>query len=230
MAYPHKLLKITFGGKLYNEEIWSNSLHMGHPTDDFDWGIFKSQNFAETLAGEVLAWFVHPNSGISSSASLEFVKFAVIGADGKYVEDPQIVDFQENNTGTNPGSTVAPQLTAVITFTTDAMRGLARVGRIYPPLNVPALNGNGRLNDTLSQADAAKKLVESLNYKTGSLWLTGVAPSVVVASNVREGKINYVTGVRVGNVIDTQRSRRNNFREDFSSLTVNPNPLTDPTP
>lgn len=221
MAYPSKLLRITFGGGLYGKEIWSNSLHVGGnvvvPTD-----AALAETAAGSVSGVIQGWFKGSAANIDGNATLEWVKVAVIGPDGKYIGNATTVEVRGATGGFSSGYTspAAPQNTLAITLTTDQRRGLAKMGRIYPPMNAHVTGANGTDSTSAQQATAAAKMISDLNDAFALNATYGTALKVVVASNVREGKILPVTGVKVGDVIDTQRSRRNAMRENYALATV----------
>lgn len=224
MAYPHAIVRLTFGGKIYKDEIWSNSLHLGRPGTAAGDGSGKDKTSTVNGVRDALnTWFHSVEAGISQEATLEWFKIAVIGADGKYINDALVFDYDTPVTGGYSSSSMdcAPQNTLVLTLTTGSSRGLAKMGRIYPPLNAHPGSSNGRDTTANAQMNAFVSLLQELN----AVFLDEAAfgsIEVVVASNVREGKISPVTGVKVGDVIDTQRSRRNALRENYvtKSLTL----------
>lgn len=221
MAYAHNFLKVTFGGSIYDEDIWVNGINFGMADGDVG---FESGNFSDALdavAGHVETWFKNPASTISPSASLKWVKLAYINVDGKYFRDADIHDFETPVRGaasTNTGNP-APQLTLVQTFTTDVRRGPGRFGRIYPPLNTYPVQTDGRVNETYinGQASATAQLLANIG---GELNNVQEGIHAIVASAVGTGVHARIKGVTVGDVVDTQRTRRNAFKEKYSVTAI----------
>lgn len=231
MTYPNSFIKITFGGKIYGDaDIWSNSLSVGNPTGPANVGPFKdSQTAKDAVITAIRSWFTRGDTGISTGATLEWVKFAQVGADGFYtVAADGDYAFNETHDITPVAGAmslnVAPQLSLAITLDTGAKRGLAKTGRIYPPLT-GELNAAGVDNSPQLKAASAATMISAINAAFANTNPEGgVHDQVVVASGVREGKIALVQSVRVGNVVDTQRRRRNNITEVYSpaDITVYP--------
>lgn len=229
MAYAHKNVKITFGGRLYgNQEIWTNGITIGHEDKDFDGFVYQSdKNSYQDIVDNIKHWFTGPEARISHHATLEWVKFALVGTDGKYVvaDDGSYVlnetyDFDPLIGYLNVS--VAPQLSVALTMETAVRRGAGRYGRIYPPLTGEPSN-DGYDNNHGMRATAFASLLNSINNSMdGPLTDDSVNPRVIVASSVREGRNAIVTNVKVGRVIDTQRSRRNALVEDHANASVTP--------
>lgn len=230
MAYAHKNLKITFGGRLYgNQEIWTNGLTVGHEDKDFDGFVYQGDDVTRrAIRDAIVEWFTSRDAYISQDAKLEWVKFAVIGTDGKYAvgddggyELNETLDFDAYSGGED--RQVAPQLSVALTLETAVRRGAGRYGRIYPPLT--GVSGtDGYDVHYQSRASAFAKLINDINdCMDGPLTDDSVQPRVIVASNVGSGRNATVANIKVGKVIDTQRSRRNALTEDYTVLPITPN-------
>lgn len=167
------------------------------------------------LAADVRAFHGSLGANISNQAVLELVKFALIGSDGKYTADPRIVDLVDQ-AGSVSSVLPAPQTALAISLTTGR-RGPTGKGRFYlpmpgvgveaGPLTIPAVSRNQ------IQA-AAAGFLNALNNRPG---IDGIDVEVIVAST--KGTNTKVTGVRVGRVLDTIRSRRTSLGEDFTAPT-----------
>lgn len=207
----------------------------GGENDRFSYGI----NLAREDGG-VLGSFMDPNddvwadmrdaavafhgraaTGLSSQAFLDTVKIADIGPDGKYLEDPVVFtvaqggasapDFVDGVAVTN----VLPQSAIAVSLTTDR-RGPSGKGRFYLPM--PAFGTFPQNGFKISVADAeglrgsAQTFLNDVANQPG-LDVLGIRP--VVAST--KGYNTAVTGVRVGRVIDTIRTRRNKLNEAYTA-------------
>lgn len=217
--YAYVNYKLSWGGNIYNNaDIWSNSIHLGDVVGDvLPWVEASSDFFLTSLSGPLSDWFRDPRAGISGAAQLEWIKLARIDRDGKYTDDAVIYDYDSSITGGNSAA-IAPQLTTAITFDTGATRGLAKTGRIFPPLTgVPSSTGRVASQAQALMANAAAGLIADIR-NAALVPLVGVSP--IVASNQRQGQNRYITNVRVGNVIDTQRSRRNAMVEEYVTAPI----------
>lgn len=229
MAYAHKNLRVTFGGKIYgDQDIWSNTIHVGYT--DKDWEYNSVDTVSETNQGIIEAiqqWFISADANISQYATLSWVKFAIIDTDGKYAKNGNEYEFNETydfpavtggNSYSQGGSQVAPQLSVAITFLTDVARGAGRFGRIYPPLTGTASN-IGLDSFQQERLTAAVKLIDDINGELNSFF-PSTDPAVIVASAAGAGINAKVRRVRVGQVIDTQRRRRNAIPENYAGRDV----------
>lgn len=221
MAYAYNHLKITFGGSIYDKDIWTCGVNFGHENGNVGFETPGFETLVDDVATDVSTWFTSPGSWIPASAKLKWVKLAFIDTDGRYFRDAVTFDYDGDIPGgnSNAGQLSAPQCTVAQTFVTNVRRGPGRHGRIYPPLNAIALNSQGVMADnaTLQMSVTCAKLLSDIGAT-----LSTVEPDThaIVASKVGAGINARITGVTVGNVIDTQRSRRNAFVETYSVTTL----------
>lgn len=170
----------------------------------------------EDFAADVRAFHGSANTNLSSRAILEEVKFAVIGTDGKYKEDPVVVNVVDCPGGSvevdNVQQLVPPQSALVISLVT-ARRGPTGKGRFYLPMPVVGVSADTlQISDGFrdSVASSAQTFLNNLNNQPG---MDVLDLQVVVAST--KGYNTPVTGVRVGRVLDTVRSRRRGLLEAY---------------
>jgi hypothetical protein len=113
---------------------------------------------------------------------------------------------QGSTAGTHP-----LQVALAVSLVTGAERGRAARGRFYLPVPVSPLEGP---YNQLTEAYQA-------SYLAGSLELLDIIEEHVagwqvgIVSNIGAGAERAVTGVRVGQALDTIRSRRENVPEDY---------------
>lgn len=222
MTYAYNNLKITFGGGIYGDtDEWSNSVMAGFESQNFNNGfdVFDYQVLVNDLATKVEAWFIDPTAQISQMANLKWVKIALLDKSGLYIDGPWVHDFATPPVGAST-ELVAPQLSVVLTFESNVLRGAGRFGRIYPPLTGEA-NSAGVDVYGGSRVIGARKLIEGINGSLDEAFpgVTG-KPNAIIASKVGTGRNAYITKVRVGQVIDTMRSRRNKFVESYAELDI----------
>lgn len=210
---PHYYL--TFGGPLGNQEQWSCGLRLKRANDS---GISQALEERQLLAMSLVlrsAWQSTSNPS-GSTAGLTWAKVNRIGVDGRYVNDwTNVVDHAQVSP---PQASLFPlQVSMAITLTTDSERGLANKGRIYAPAPWQPLQGPDKTwsnEQTLVAANWMAGLIETLN-NTNADDASGSNPLgfVSIASSTRAGATRAVTGVQVGSVPDTMRSRRNKQQE-----------------
>lgn len=119
-----------------------------------------------------------------------------------------------NDGGTSAGNGWPAQCSPCISFRTATAGSRAR-GRSYlPPMQVGTLTAAGRLSDT-----ARGDLADSLDTFFAAMTANAAQPVVISAVGGVWTARNVIT-VAVGNVIDTQRSRRSDIAEVFSTASV----------
>ena len=205
------VFRLDFGGPLY-ADIWQCTLHMegaGMPTADAA---------LDDLVKDLSTWMVDSKS--ASAASLAWVKFNEIDPVSRRYKSATETHERILTTpvrGSVEGNGM-PQQTLCISLLTGAKRGLASRGRFYPPATVLSLSSDGTVSKTGVNlvATAARTLITNLNNWPGTD--TPIGGQVVVLGG--NGTTRPVTAVSVGNVMDTQRRRRNKLRESYTTLAL----------
>lgn len=168
------------------------------------------------MANDTAAFHGRVATHLSNLAILQTVKFAAIGADGKYLGDPFVVDVPDTP-GAEAGDFrlfVPPQVALVVSLQT-ARRGPGGKGRIYLPTPVLTL-------------DAATMTVQLpvLESVRGSVatWINALnnAPGVDVLNldacvSSTKGYNTRVDSVKLGRALDTMRSRRRALLEAYTA-------------
>lgn len=215
MVFPSSFLKVVASGSmLAGAEEWSCSWSL-------DLGGFSGEGVETLLDGLVpviSTWFSSAGASISTRAQLETIKANVLGVDGKYVSQTYtgLRDI-EPVVGSAAGNIMPPQNTVAVSLRTARKRGPGARGRFYPPLPVVgtlAPDGTIAAGQAAQMATAGAALINGMN---------GVSDlRVVVASEVGAGALVPVTSVAVGTVVDTQRRRRGDLVEVYSTAAVAP--------
>lgn len=207
MAYPTRFLRLVVSGTLYE-------------TDIFSWSLAFAPNFPdgplappdEVPQGVIDAITAFHNTSLhASEARLTMIKLNEIGTDGRYTNqgDTVLHEFETPVRGVS-ANTPAPQTSLAITLRTNKRRGRAHAGRFYTPLP-----GYSLVKGMLSPADqqsAVNTATTMLEAVTAALP-DGYAPAVM--SDLGTGESEIVRYVAVGRVLDTIRSRRNAFTEEY---------------
>lgn len=218
MTYPYFFVKLTFGGGVFDDtDIWSCGINFFDTSETGgDWGSTTLQPFAEQAAEAISAWFSNEDAYISSKAQLQWVKAAMIDTAGKYT--PYQIGIYDFPTPINGHSTdlIPPQISTVLSFETNRTRGLAHAGRIYPPLS-GTIGADGYIPDgtTSAMSEVGAQLIRSLNVTAESVFNEHVHAAIL--SKVGEGAFGIIDKVSVGNVLDTQRRRRDAFVETYTT-------------
>lgn len=140
----------------------------------------------------------------------EVVKLNEIGPNGRYVDEfTNYVEIPLNDQPHGSASTtVEPQRTLAVSWTTGFQRGLAHRGRIFLPGYATAVNTSMQVTNATAVASAAEELLDAIRE-------TELEPAVV--SGLRAGSARIITGVEVGDRVDTQRRRRRSLVESYAT-------------
>lgn len=220
MVYAHDVTRITLSGTMgTGQEQWNTGFFFGAEGSN-------AEEPTEATATAVLnAWrtfFEHSGSWISQNYVTTQCKVARVFANG--LQDP------ENTFYAYPATTLdgavatsvrlyPPQCTLVVTLLSDRPRGKASKGRMYLPGAVPEVGSNLKINSTIvgTIADNLKTFFDALAVSAdvpGELILaargTGLTPGLTAQND-------FVETIRVGDVMDTQRRRRNGLVESYVS-------------
>lgn len=192
-------------------EAFSFRVNLSRPSNFSDQG-----GVAADMAADTVALFGRATSHIASIARLMTVKLAPIGADGLYTGDPTVVEVDQRGASTtlilNP-----PQVSLAVTLQSDR-RGATGRGRFFLPAPDIPVNAQLVIADA-ARNDVATSVAQWLNDLNNKSGLDVAASRVTIAST--KGYNSDVTSVRVGNVLDTIRSRRTSVEETYSTpLTV----------
>lgn len=219
MAPISQLRRLVFGGRLFDTEGWSCSLHLDGPTVN---GSIDAVTFKPALT----AWFTAPNSLISAAAKLDYIKYNRVvpfilpnGKTSMRYQDDVTNEHQQMDMGTGAREIGPPQNSVAISLKTGVARGRAHMGRFYPPHGAIPLSSDGRLS--ASTASSIAVLAATLIRELNAVVAIESGSAVVVFSNLGQ-IVNNVQTVSVGRVVDTMRSRRTSLPEQPSEAPVNP--------
>jgi hypothetical protein len=216
---PHWLL--SFGGDLCEgQEIWANNIRFA-TASDLPFGPFDENAQLAGFAADIRALALNVAARWPSDVRCTWVKFNPIDANGRYASltESNTLFLQGTDIIVGQGTTVMPpQASMCITWRTAFARGRGSKGRIFAPRSHVSVAANGRVNQGQvdGMAQAYRDFIVALNDLEGP---DGTGLRVVVASGVN-GALNPVERVEVGNVIDTQRRRRNSLVEAFTGINV----------
>lgn len=216
MALPHEVVRVTLSGTMFGgNEIWSTGFYLGFDASN------ASPIITEGLKNVNDAWeifFKASTSAISSRYSYTQCKMARVGLDGRTVPDSaQYYTPLAAVTGGGGTSALPPQCALVATLAATAPRGLATKGRMFLP-------GINAVVDNTGHIDAVTAGSISTNIKTffDSIHNDADTPGNLVLASVgrgplhTDGNIRFATSIKLGNVYDTQRRRRNALTEAYT--------------
>lgn len=167
------------------------------------------------LATAILAFMNAIKPRVSSKFAWNRIKLSPIAPDGKNAAGPTVFSLKTPLVGTDSGQSLPPQNSVALSFV-RRIPGRRGRGRMFiPAVGSGSITPEGQLGGTANAAyrDAGKGLDTAIKAMGGG---TDWEYRLVVTS---AASANYVlpAEVRVGNIVDTQRRRRNAIRETFTS-------------
>lgn len=226
MAYAHAVNRVTISGTCFGgAEEWSTGFWMGSETADAG----DPNGAAEQIAGYWRTYFELAANAVSSGYITTEVKVAQHkAADEK--TDLTKVDFHTVSPLMDGGGTsvaLPAQITLCLTLTSEIQRGIAAKGRMYlPGINSAVQGTTGKLLSSTTDTFRTnlKTMFDGINADPD------IPDRVILVSRghkttlVPGGDVIYiepqnanVTGLRIGDVYDTQRRRRNGLSEAYST-------------
>lgn len=221
--YPHDIVRVSLEGSCYGgAEIWQTGFWLGNPTQNCELPTAaKAQGIAEAFS----QFFTNSSSGVSNRYQFNTVRMSVHALTGGIQRDDTVIyDLPVPAIGTAIGSTnMPPQIATVATLTTNLPRGRASKGRMFLPVNGFGVGTTGTITNS-QQTAVATNLAAFLGAVdvnwSGEDDVVNVSPVKLLPPYA--GRIEIVMGVRVGNVYDTQRRRRNDIGETYVNAPLTP--------
>lgn len=219
MAYPYDFIKFTFGGQLAgNNEIWTCGFHIGNSNTDVTAGQFLAfEDELVALSALVRAYIVDAAMRIPSGASVQWIKLALIGKDGKYVREPLEYILPSAGVGASTSGYV-PQASTVVTLVSAKFKDPGKYNRFYLPAAAPNSTGAYRLTAAQIAAMSARSAEFLADVNDIAFAIDPQLSVEVVSQNVNMYYSAYAA--RVGDVLDTQRRRRNKIAENYSDSSI----------
>lgn len=223
MGYAHKVNRVTIFGTSYNgAEEWSTGFFLGDSSAD---PLPPTQAGADRIRDEWQAFFALTANQISYLWKTTGVKIATLSTAGAVDQDSVKTSYYATpiNGGYSGGGN-PPQIALVASLLSTPGTGLGRKGRMFIPGVGSPVDTTGHIVSTTPQS-IANTLGTFFNQINSS---ADVGDRVVNASKGRKpplvgaGVTWPVELVKVGNVLDTQRRRRNQLTEAYQSATVLP--------
>lgn len=221
MAYAYKVHRVTISGTCFGgNEIWTTGFFLGSETGDVG---TASQGQVDAIASRWQTFFVLSGSSISSNYLTTQVKVAELLTTG--ATDPLNVVYHTYSSppqGANAGTAMPPQTSLVCTLTSAISRGLAAKGRMY----LPGFAGGGPDATGHIGSTAVGNVATALQTFFNGVNTDAVSTAKVI--NASFGSVKHslpgvnalITGIKVGNVYDTQRRRRNGLVEAYTAKTI----------
>lgn len=229
MALPpfaHKVMRVTISGTDFGgAEEWSTGFYVGNESADSD---SPTQAFADDIRTAWQTYFVTASAYFANTFTSTLVKVSLMQTNGQsHAEDTIYSTFTGNASG-GRSENFPPQIALVATLRSAKARGVGSHGRMYLPGVVAPVDGTGHINGT-TQAGILSNLSTFLHAVNDSAATDNVLMLASHGSLNPDGTpkiggsapINKaVTDVRLGNVYDTQRRRRNGLAEAYQTASL----------
>lgn len=216
MVYAHKVNRVTISGTMYNAaEEWSTGFFLGSENAD---AVEPTQAAADAVLGAWTTFFSAATSYISNYYLTTQVKIAHLGTDGKLLDDLVVYAYPGTALAGGVSTNHMPtQCSLVASLRSDRPRGLASKGRMYLPGIAIGMQNNGKILST-ARDTIATNLQTCFNTIRGHMDIqdtpilaakgTGAFPNLTAQND-------FIESIKVGDVIDTQRRRRNGLTEAY---------------
>lgn len=204
MPYPAPHTYVTwFGDAFSGAEEWQVGLRLAQP--------FTVPTTAQLQALDAaFATLVGANVAFPTGRRYLGLKVAPQDVNGRYPDGVDAVEYLRPVPVNGAGGTSYPQIALVLSLRTARSRGYASNGRMYLPSAHPIVAGDG----LISAANASNSAAGGAAF-IGAVNDVGLGVASVM-STVGTGRVEAITGVRVGRVMDTQRRRRNQLPESYT--------------
>lgn len=220
--YLNMTHKVTIFGTCFGlAEEWTTSFSLGNVTGG-DLGNDPEQAQADAIKALWQTLFTNNTTGFQASWKTEGVKVALTDTDGKTIPGSVAYSyFASPIAGATPtAQALPPQCSLVVTLTTPKLRGYGSKGRMFlPGIGFP-VSGDGRI--LVTQTDALATQFKTFLDGVNALPTVGGSQAEVVLNSAERltapthaAIMTPVTGIKVGNVYDTQRRRRNQLQEIY---------------
>jgi hypothetical protein len=220
MAFAHRVNRVTMSGTMYGgNEIWTTGFWAGSPSGDAP---DPTDAGAEMIADEWQTFFTSVSVKVAYLFKTATIKITPYSAAG-VIDIAKIKSFSYTTAieGAHTGNGNPAQCSVVATLVAGSGVGNGGKGRMFLPGIGSGIDTTGHLatGDTNAIASALATFFANVNASFDNPGLAinaaKTAPVTGILAINRE-----LTVVRVGNVFDTQRRRRNALAEAYSSDTI----------
>jgi len=229
VTYAHAVNKVTISGTCFGgAEIWSTGFFVG--LEDGDAGEVTAPQ-CNAIADHWEVFFEHAQSEVSWAWLTTEVKMAKIDTLGETVEDEvEYYTYPAAIAGGKQSNGLPPQVSIVATLQSSNVRGLASKGRMFLPGLAPNIGQFGKI-DAAQLGVIATNINNFLSAVNDDFAIPG---QIILASfgsvtakdasgkptGWGPGENKFVEHVRLGDVFDTQRRRRNALNETYINRDV----------
>lgn len=220
MAFAHKVNRVTMSGTMYaGQEIWTTGFWAGSTTADAP---APTEEAAEAIATDWQTFFTSASVKIAYLFKTATIKITPYSAAGVIdVAGIKSYSYPTAIEGAHTGNGNPPQCSVVATLVAGSGIGNGGKGRMYLPGVGSGIDTTGHLatGDANSIASALGTFFANVNASIDSPGIAiNAAKTAPITGFLAVNRA--LTVVRVGNVFDTQRRRRNALAESYSSDTI----------
>jgi len=221
VVYAHKVNRVTLSGTMFSAaEEWSTGFWMGEEGADAS---VPTQAMANAILPLWRTFFEAAQTKVHNQYLTTQVKVAHINTNGTTDSANVVYAYPATElNGNDASSPYPPQCSMVVTLLSDRPRGLASKGRMYLPGYVGAITGNGKVS-SLQTGELATQFETFFNGIRAHADIpntpilaakgTGLFPELTAQND-------YIEKIKIGDVIDTQRRRRNGLAETYVLKTL----------
>jgi hypothetical protein len=219
-TYAHITWKVTMLGTMFNGgEQWTTGFWLGNVSGG-DIGQSPTEADCQLIANRWKTYFESAGSQTHGSWRTDGVKIALISENGTTTPGATAFYYYPSSiAGIQNANLQAPQVSLVATMTSARARGYASKGRMYLPGVAAAVQNDGRiaLANTASIRTGLKTFFDGVNTDFADDYEVVLNSQEVAGIPGHAPLMVPVTAVKVGNVYDTQRRRRNQLVEIYET-------------
>ena len=198
------------------------------PSDPVDWlenetttGVLQAFDTAmsKLMAVSALSW----NENVRYTG----LKVAALGTDGQYLADPKVFTRTTPLMATSTNANILLQASVVLSWRTGVSIGAGNRGRMYLPATGPNSWSSGSVHMppglVTSMAAGGAELIKDCNAAYNALGASRPVASIVYAQPPTAGpyfNAHAISHCWVGDMVDTQRRRREQIQETYSVAAV----------
>ena len=219
MVYANNINRVTFAGTSFGGgEIWSTGFFLGEESAAAE---DPTELMAERLLTHWRVFFENATTYIHNLWLTTEVKVAQIKAvDGRVLDGSTVYAYPATELNGGSSTNLFPaQCSLVATLMSDRPRGLASKGRMYLPGVCPSIQTTGKIS-SVNAGTIATNLQTFFNSVRADADIpntpilaakgTGLFPELTAQND-------YIETIKVDDVIDTQRRRRNGLAESYTT-------------
>lgn len=222
VTYAHMTHRVTMIGDCFGgQEEWNTGFYLGDP--DADLADSPTLAEAQAIATAWQTFFTAANAGISNDYRTIGVKVARVNTAGQ-VDGAltQFYNYPAAITGNNAGANFPPQISLVATLNTIRARGHGSKGRMYLPGVMHSVDASGRMEtaNAVFTVNLLKTFMDAVNAHADVPGQVVLNSAEVTGVPFRAAIIGEIISLKVGNVYDTQRRRRAQLQESYSTAAL----------